>query len=728
MSSYLGELIIKLTGDSASFSGEIDKAEKKIKQFSESAKTIGSNLTKFVTLPIVALGTLAVKNFTDAEDAEAGFNAALLATGKQAEISTKNIKAYTAELQKVTVYEDDAQLAALGMVQSLANLSEDGLKKILPRLLDFSAAMKVDLQTAASLFGKTLGSTTNALARYGIQIEDGLEGEKKLAALTDVLDSKFKGYAETTAKLGSGPMKQLLNTLGDLGESFGEVILPVINELIPPIKAAIEAFGSLDSGTKKMIVAGLALAAAIGPIIGVVGNLISVITTLGTTMATVGAVAGPILVVAAAIGITALEMAKYKKNTEETIAIQQGFIKVVDNSKDSLDKFRESLSKGVFINQENLKGLQNDRKEVENQINAIQKKIEELKKGSTSSIRQSFTFESLKTEPVAAQRQEIFKLSEELKKLQAVRDVLIQQESKLQATQKETNEVNLSSGLDWLNQQKEEIENAKLIDAFNTIEQENAENQLTLIDQLILKKKEEAEEFKKAEEKKIQALNNFDTIASKVTSSISQITQLASQNNVDRVTAEYDKKKALIEANVTDETARTEALEKLELEKEATIAAAKRKAFIANKTAAIIESVINTAVGVSKALTLLPPVSYVLAGITAAAGLVQTGLIAAQPIPQFAEGGYITAQPGGTLGLLAESGSNEFAIPDRNDVMGRIADRITNNMSRGTQTNNTAPIFEVRNELIGEKLVTYINKKSRSGAIQVSPKRGVSKR
>ncbi|KKL13897.1 hypothetical protein LCGC14_2521180, partial [marine sediment metagenome] len=79
--------------------------------------------------------------------------------------------AFASGLQKVTTFGDEATLSAMAMVQQLADLNQEGLEKVTPAMLDFAAAMDVDLQTAATLIGKTLGSTTNALSRYGIEID-----------------------------------------------------------------------------------------------------------------------------------------------------------------------------------------------------------------------------------------------------------------------------------------------------------------------------------------------------------------------------------------------------------------------------------------------------------------------------------------------------------------------------------------------------------------------------
>ena len=62
--------------------------------------------------------------------------------------------------------------------------------------------------------------------------------------------------------------------------------------------------------------------------------------------------------------------------------------------------------------------------------------------------------------------------------------------------------------------------------------------------------------------------------------------------------------------------------------------------FFANKAIALVQAGINTALGITQALTMPPPASYIMAALTAAAGAVQIGLIAASK-PSFHTGGVV---------------------------------------------------------------------------------------
>lgn len=102
----------------------------------------------------------------------------------------------------------------------------------------------------------------------------------------------------------------------------------------------------------------------------------------------------------------------------------------------------------------------------------------------------------------------------------------------------------------------------------------------------------------------------------------------------------YEGQKEAIEQNIVDEEEKTAALEKLDADYQRKQKALRREQAQNEKIAGIFSSLINTAVGVTQALSAAPPpFNFILAGIVAAAGAVQTALIAARPIPQFEKGG-----------------------------------------------------------------------------------------
>ena len=166
------------------------------------------------------------------EQAEHKLTAALRATGREAEVDQRSLYKLASGLQKVTTYGDEATISAMAMLQQLANLDEEGLKRVTPGLLDFSAAMGVDLETAATLLGKTLGSSTNALSRYGIEIDTTLAPSEKLAVLTEQLELRFSGMARAMGAGALGKIEKYKNAMGDLQEAGGQLLAKFLSPAI----------------------------------------------------------------------------------------------------------------------------------------------------------------------------------------------------------------------------------------------------------------------------------------------------------------------------------------------------------------------------------------------------------------------------------------------------------------------------------------------------------------
>ena len=89
---------------------------------------------------------------------------------------------------------------------------------------------------------------------------------------------------------------------------------------------------------------------------------------------------------------------------------------------------------------------------------------------------------------------------------------------------------------------------------------------------------------------------------------------------------DYETRKEYIEANIKDEKERAKQLAALEKSHAAEVRRIKTEQFIANKVASGIESVINTAVAITKVID-----NPILAFIVGALGAIQTAFIAGQP-------------------------------------------------------------------------------------------------
>ncbi len=237
---------VKQLGDTGNTTEQsTQKLESSWSKFSKTIITLnqGLQLAKQIFGTVKRAVDDLVSAYGEQENAMAILNAALISTGHIADVNQHALYRLASSLQNVTTYGDEVIISAMALLQQLGNLNEQGLKKVTPALLDFATAQKVDLQAAASLVGKTLGSTTNALSRYGIELDATADPAEKLTMIVQALNEKFGGTAEAVGATTLGALKQYSNALGDLKEQGGKFLAWVLE---PASRQATEIFTTIN--------------------------------------------------------------------------------------------------------------------------------------------------------------------------------------------------------------------------------------------------------------------------------------------------------------------------------------------------------------------------------------------------------------------------------------------------------------------------------------------------
>lgn len=198
-----------------------------------------------ILAPAALIGGIisSVKAFTDQEEAVKNLDSALkltIASNAEAGATSEELAQATAKaskeaqefasaLQAQTIFGDEVIIGVQAIISAMAKLSGDSLKKATQATLDLSAGMGLDLKSAGDLVAKTLGSTTNALARYGIEVEGAVGSTERLDSLVTSISQKFDGFARAQAQTFSGRMKQLKNVIGDVQEEIGKFVLMMLD-------------------------------------------------------------------------------------------------------------------------------------------------------------------------------------------------------------------------------------------------------------------------------------------------------------------------------------------------------------------------------------------------------------------------------------------------------------------------------------------------------------------
>ena len=118
-----------------------------------------------------------IRAFAQQELAEKKLEAALGRTSNQ-------LLRQASALQKVTSFGDEQIISAQSLIAAFTK-DEDQIKSATQATLDLAAAKGMDLNAAADLVAKTLGSSTNSLSRYGVSVEGAVGSTQRLNSLTE---------------------------------------------------------------------------------------------------------------------------------------------------------------------------------------------------------------------------------------------------------------------------------------------------------------------------------------------------------------------------------------------------------------------------------------------------------------------------------------------------------------------------------------------------------------
>jgi len=144
-----------------------------------------------------------------------------------------------AKLQGKTLYGDEETIQAQALIAAFVK-EEEHIKSVTPLVHDLATAKKMDLHVAADLVAKTLGSSTNALSRYGIEVEGSVGSVERLESLMTGLNDAFGGQAEAAAKAGAGIGTQITNKWNDIREKIGKLSVDVLQKWGPKFLKLLE--------------------------------------------------------------------------------------------------------------------------------------------------------------------------------------------------------------------------------------------------------------------------------------------------------------------------------------------------------------------------------------------------------------------------------------------------------------------------------------------------------
>ena len=224
--------------DMKTFSDENATVNDKLAATGSIMKNVGSTMTKWVTLPLVGVGTAAMKigNEFESQMSRVG------AIAEEVGVTIEDLEQQALDLGASTSFS--ASEAALGMEQlASAGFTTEQIYAAMPGLLDLAASSGADLATASEIaasairgFGLEADQAgyvadifAEAAARTNAQVEDMGEAMKYIAPVANAMGLEI---AETAAAVG------ILSDAGIKGSQAGTTLRGALTRLTKPTKDA----------------------------------------------------------------------------------------------------------------------------------------------------------------------------------------------------------------------------------------------------------------------------------------------------------------------------------------------------------------------------------------------------------------------------------------------------------------------------------------------------------
>jgi len=261
---------------------------------------------------------------------------------------------YASALQKVSIYGDDE----INVVQKLLSnfgLEGEALNKATKATLDLAAAKGMDLASAGDVVAKSIGTSSNALKRYGIDVEESATKTERATQVVEGITKLFGGSAAAQTQSFSGRLKQLGNVYNDLQEEVGAVITnnKGLQQIFSILVKVIEDATKWVSEHKEML-AGLVkdgiifVINAVGMLVQAVSFMSDIWTNAGNVLLKVfGGIISGIIEIVKAISIVYAPARAWVKSLEEMKVATEEEVEAGNKSRDERKAFFNTLIAGI---------------------------------------------------------------------------------------------------------------------------------------------------------------------------------------------------------------------------------------------------------------------------------------------------------------------------------------------------------------------------------------------
>ena len=326
----LATLLVKIEGDISDINGKFDEVAKQsnkakeivVSQWQDAADKVGKlgqKMTTFITLPLVAAGTAAVKMASDLTETLSKTNEVFKESANTV-LEWSNNSVENMGMAQQTALDMASSFGDMGTSMGFTTEEAANMSMQLVQLAaDMASFKNISVERANTALTAVYTGETESLKALGIVMT---EANLEQFAMAEGCKTTYKNMTQTEKVMlryryvmamttnAQGDFVRTGNSLANqtrkLGEnvkqtatSFGKLLEPAITSIISSLNAAVSWVDNLSDSTKRGILIAAEIVAAIGPVLIAITGIVKAITAVKSALTLLSA--NPIV-----LGITAV--------------------------------------------------------------------------------------------------------------------------------------------------------------------------------------------------------------------------------------------------------------------------------------------------------------------------------------------------------------------------------------------------------------------------------------
>ncbi len=334
-------LSASFVADFSSFIGQTKEAVAAMQGFKLTAEELGPGVdrsldqtlakyeqvgrqTRQLAIDTVAASKTFIAAYTEEQDAVGRLTTALQTQGNATPEIIAQYTAMATAFQNTTKYADEAVIAAQATLTTIGRVGPEQMQLAMTAVTNLASALKIDLNTAATMVSKTIASGNENFGKLGPLLGDAAEKGMSTADMLQLLIDRTGPAAQNELGTFNGQIALMENRMSDLQETVGGTLVATLTTLLG-------LFQALPAPVQTVSVAIVAIGGAVAPVLVSLSSLITLLsgTAIGTGFATaltaiIGLLTGPVGIGVAAVAVMTAVVMNWDKIIAATKALYEG--------------------------------------------------------------------------------------------------------------------------------------------------------------------------------------------------------------------------------------------------------------------------------------------------------------------------------------------------------------------------------------------------------------------